>query len=360
MQSVTKDGITKQNMVYPATANQCTLVDRSLNPHREHMVGTPLGLHESVFSGPQFQSMTCAEFASAAMHELESALAIGNHVAIANLAQRLVEALSFYIESTDTSLYSDRALGHILESLGTQTPQPGDAHTKSLTRETSIREMMPEACPKAEMPGTKAFSKQASGLSEEAHAANWSWEASCTPATPPQFFCHDGNFQYEPMASTSMCVPRSCRGSKSLATSASTAPYPQRLDEDFGIQVPVPTYLPMYPQGSKNAATSVSTLPRPQRIVDELGIEVPSVGSLEHNSGFCRPCDFVSRGRSCREEANCKYCHICGPTENRRRKRLWQKLMQNSKLASCENGSLAEDKFWSNASSASTAATFEL
>lgn len=45
-----------------------------------------------------------------------------------------------------------------------------------------------------------------------------------------------------------------------------------------------------------------------------------SVGSELHSQGLCKPCDFVGRGLSCRLGENCKFCHICGPAERRRRK----------------------------------------
>mmetsp|Transcript_26456 Transcript_26456/g.57703 ORF Transcript_26456/g.57703 Transcript_26456/m.57703 type:complete len:261 (-) Transcript_26456:219-1001(-) len=48
--------------------------------------------------------------------------------------------------------------------------------------------------------------------------------------------------------------------------------------------------------------------------------ECPSVGSAGHHLGLCKPCDFVHRG-SCRTGAACKFCHLCGPEENKQRKK---------------------------------------
>lgn len=48
--------------------------------------------------------------------------------------------------------------------------------------------------------------------------------------------------------------------------------------------------------------------------------ECPSVGSAGHHLGLCKPCDFIHRS-SCRSGASCKFCHLCGPEENRRRKK---------------------------------------
>lgn len=46
----------------------------------------------------------------------------------------------------------------------------------------------------------------------------------------------------------------------------------------------------------------------------------PSIGSAGHALGICKPCDFVHRG-SCRTGAACKFCHLCGPEENKQRKK---------------------------------------
>lgn len=48
--------------------------------------------------------------------------------------------------------------------------------------------------------------------------------------------------------------------------------------------------------------------------------ECPSVGSAGHYLGLCKPCDFIHRG-SCRTGAACKFCHLCGPAENKQRKK---------------------------------------
>lgn len=53
--------------------------------------------------------------------------------------------------------------------------------------------------------------------------------------------------------------------------------------------------------------------------------ECPSVGSVGHKHGLCRPCDFIHRN-SCRTGAACKFCHLCGPVENRQRKKEKQRF----------------------------------
>jgi hypothetical protein len=46
----------------------------------------------------------------------------------------------------------------------------------------------------------------------------------------------------------------------------------------------------------------------------------PSFGSVYHHIGLCKPCDFVGRGLECRSGAECRFCHVCGPTERKQRK----------------------------------------
>eukprot|EP00443_Scrippsiella_acuminata_P092113 CAMPEP_0115474046 /NCGR_PEP_ID=MMETSP0271-20121206/53890_1 /TAXON_ID=71861 /ORGANISM="Scrippsiella trochoidea, Strain CCMP3099" /LENGTH=322 /DNA_ID=CAMNT_0002901357 /DNA_START=7 /DNA_END=973 /DNA_ORIENTATION=+ len=56
----------------------------------------------------------------------------------------------------------------------------------------------------------------------------------------------------------------------------------------------------------------------------------PSVGSVGHQLGLCRPCDFFHRSR-CVRDADCKYCHLCGPEESRQRKRQNRNLKKVTK-----------------------------
>jgi hypothetical protein len=48
-----------------------------------------------------------------------------------------------------------------------------------------------------------------------------------------------------------------------------------------------------------------------------------SVGSAGHHLGLCKPCDFASRfGNGCRAGTACKFCHLCGPENLRKSKRM--------------------------------------
>merc|ERR1712048_609497 len=54
----------------------------------------------------------------------------------------------------------------------------------------------------------------------------------------------------------------------------------------------------------------------------------PSVGSVYHNIGLCRPCDFVYRNGGCRSGTACQFCHLCAPDERKNKKKMKSKLMK--------------------------------
>mmetsp|Transcript_38794 Transcript_38794/g.97498 ORF Transcript_38794/g.97498 Transcript_38794/m.97498 type:complete len:210 (-) Transcript_38794:604-1233(-) len=53
----------------------------------------------------------------------------------------------------------------------------------------------------------------------------------------------------------------------------------------------------------------------------------PSVGSAGHWLGMCKPCDWFHRDR-CTNGAACKYCHLCGADEGRRRRKEKKALVK--------------------------------
>merc|ERR1712194_1009771 len=53
----------------------------------------------------------------------------------------------------------------------------------------------------------------------------------------------------------------------------------------------------------------------------ELGTpSLPSIGSLLHHARQCKPCTFFHT-RGCENKEDCKFCHLCGPGEKKKRLR---------------------------------------
>jgi hypothetical protein len=48
--------------------------------------------------------------------------------------------------------------------------------------------------------------------------------------------------------------------------------------------------------------------------------ELPSVGSLGHYVQRCKPCAFVTK-MGCANGIQCRFCHLCGPGEKKRRRK---------------------------------------
>eukprot|EP00446_Apocalathium_sp_SHHI-4_P015044 CAMPEP_0177204000 /NCGR_PEP_ID=MMETSP0367-20130122/28112_1 /TAXON_ID=447022 ORGANISM="Scrippsiella hangoei-like, Strain SHHI-4" /NCGR_SAMPLE_ID=MMETSP0367 /ASSEMBLY_ACC=CAM_ASM_000362 /LENGTH=340 /DNA_ID=CAMNT_0018652663 /DNA_START=61 /DNA_END=1083 /DNA_ORIENTATION=- len=48
--------------------------------------------------------------------------------------------------------------------------------------------------------------------------------------------------------------------------------------------------------------------------------ELPSMGSAEHVIGTCKPCAFFFT-KGCENGLTCRFCHLCGPEERRRRQK---------------------------------------
>jgi len=65
----------------------------------------------------------------------------------------------------------------------------------------------------------------------------------------------------------------------------------------------------------RSVLSLASALPEPA--IEPL--EVPTLGSIGHWSGTCRPCAFMARG--CTSGASCPFCHLCDPTEKKRRRK---------------------------------------
>lgn len=64
-----------------------------------------------------------------------------------------------------------------------------------------------------------------------------------------------------------------------------------------------------------------SALPPPPPCAPAPGsAQLPSVGSSDHAVGLCKPCAFLHT-KGCQNGFTCKFCHLCGPDEKRRRKK---------------------------------------
>lgn len=59
--------------------------------------------------------------------------------------------------------------------------------------------------------------------------------------------------------------------------------------------------------------------------------ELPSLGSALHSLHTCKPCAFFLQG-ACKDNQNCRFCHLCEPGEKKRRRKVWQ---TNKKEAKC-------------------------
>lgn len=76
--------------------------------------------------------------------------------------------------------------------------------------------------------------------------------------------------------------------------------------------------LPTEPVQPPVVLSLVDSVPEPTFDVGNLS-DLPSVGSAGHHMGTCNPCAFTIKG--CASGAGCSYCHLCDPTEKKRRRK---------------------------------------
>jgi hypothetical protein len=57
--------------------------------------------------------------------------------------------------------------------------------------------------------------------------------------------------------------------------------------------------------------------------------ELPTVGSAEHASGQCKPCAFVFKPAGCGNGVDCAFCHLCHPSEKKRRQKEKKALLKS-------------------------------
>lgn len=76
--------------------------------------------------------------------------------------------------------------------------------------------------------------------------------------------------------------------------------------------------LPREPVQPPVVLSLADSVPEPVLDVADFS-NLPSVGSADHHLGTCSPCAFTIKG--CSSGADCKYCHLCDPTEKKRRRK---------------------------------------
>lgn len=82
--------------------------------------------------------------------------------------------------------------------------------------------------------------------------------------------------------------------------------------------------------------TSARAVEQPPRLGSE---ELPSVGSLGHHIRRCKPCAFMTR-QGCTSGEQCKFCHLCGAGEKKRRRKEKRALLGAArKLATAQANS---------------------
>lgn len=77
-------------------------------------------------------------------------------------------------------------------------------------------------------------------------------------------------------------------------------------------------------------AAAVAVPPPPPNDPAPGSFELPSIGSLGHPTGDCRPCAFLHT-KGCSTGPACKFCHLCGPGERKRRLREKRERIQQDK-----------------------------
>jgi len=55
--------------------------------------------------------------------------------------------------------------------------------------------------------------------------------------------------------------------------------------------------------------------------VPTLGVDMPTIGSAQHYAGECKPCAFFWKPSGCSNGVQCTYCHLCDPSERKRRQK---------------------------------------
>jgi len=85
-----------------------------------------------------------------------------------------------------------------------------------------------------------------------------------------------------------------------------------------------PPGLELIPQQAVCETTTSSRIFTPHLSQSEsiapMSAALPSVGSADHGSGKCQPCNFFWKPQGCINGAECRHCHICDSNELKKRK----------------------------------------
>lgn len=98
-----------------------------------------------------------------------------------------------------------------------------------------------------------------------------------------------------------------------------------------------PSEPPAFPSDATPGESSAQPPPPPSGPAPGSS-ELPSVGSAEHAEGTCKPCAFVHK-KGCENGLSCKFCHLCGPDEIKRRRK---ERLELRKAAMLQAGAAAD------------------
>jgi len=75
--------------------------------------------------------------------------------------------------------------------------------------------------------------------------------------------------------------------------------------------------------------------PKAAADLEDTAGHMPSIGSRAHAWRQCKPCAFhMKDGAACRNDAECRFCHLCGPNEKKQRRKE-RKLMLMARNHRC-------------------------
>lgn len=81
------------------------------------------------------------------------------------------------------------------------------------------------------------------------------------------------------------------------------------------------------------ARPTVVTLRLAEILEPSVGLAAqPTVGSAGHGTGRCKPCAFVWKESGCQSGISCKFCHVCDPSEKKRRRKAKLQLRRNRSI----------------------------